>query len=57
MQVLSHLNPLTHVVDAQRSLFDGHIAAFAVLRGAIAAAGVLIVGLNVGIRAMRRSAT
>lgn len=56
MQVLSHLNPLTHVVDAQRSLFDGDIAAASVLRGAIAAAGVLVVGLNVGIRAMRRSA-
>lgn len=54
MKVASTLNPLTHVVDAERALFDGRFAEASVLYGAIAAVAVLVVGLNLGVRAVRR---
>ena len=53
LQSLSKANPLTHVVDAERALFAGDLADAAVLHGALAAVGVLIVGLVVGTRAVR----
>ncbi len=55
MQVAAHANPLTYVVDAQRSLFAGDLAAAAVAWGWAAAVVTAAVGLGVGIRAMVRS--
>jgi ABC-2 type transport system permease protein len=55
LQVLSRLNPLTYVVDAERALFGGELASLTVLWGLVAAAAVSGLGLTVGTRAMRRS--
>jgi ABC-2 type transport system permease protein len=55
LQVLSRINPLTHVVEAERALFAGDYLNPAVLAGAIAAIAFAIVGLTVGTRAMRRA--
>lgn len=54
LRTLSALNPLTYVVDAERALFAGTWPAGTILAGVAAAAGVALVGLGVGIRAMRR---
>lgn len=55
LQTLSRLNPLSYVVDAERALFSGEIVSTTVLGGWAAAAGVAVLGLVVGSRAMRRS--
>ena len=55
LQVLSRINPLTHVVEAERALFAGDYSNPAVLAGAIAALAFAVVGLTVGTRAMRRA--
>lgn len=55
LQTASSLNPLTHVVNAERALFSGTFPVDTVLGGAAAAVGVAVVGLWVGVRAMRRS--
>lgn len=57
LQALSKLNPLTHIVDAERALFAGDVTEAVVLRGALSAAGLALVGLTVGIRAMQRATT
>lgn len=54
LRFLSALNPLTYVVEAERALFAGSYDAGTVLAGLAAAAGVAVVGLATGIRAMRR---
>jgi ABC-2 type transport system permease protein len=54
MQGLSKVNPLTHVVDAERALFAGELTEASVLYGAVSAVVVLVLGLTVGIRAIRR---
>ena len=54
MQVLVDVNPLGYVVSAERALFAGDFASVEVLHGAVAAVSVAVVGLGVGIRAMRR---
>jgi ABC-2 type transport system permease protein len=56
MQALSQANPLTHVVDAERALFDGRFAEAAVGRGVLSALVVLAIGLWVGVRATKASA-
>ncbi|MER7003608.1 ABC transporter permease [Dactylosporangium sp. NPDC000555] len=56
MQAASKLNPLAHMVTAERLLFAGRIDEPAVLWGFMAATLTAAVGLAVGIRAMRRSA-
>ena len=53
MQTLSACNPLTYVVRAERALFGGTIADVAVLHGFIAAAIVAVVGVFVGVKAIR----
>jgi ABC-2 type transport system permease protein len=53
MEILSSLNPLTYVVDAERLLFDGQVMERAVAEGFVAAGLVCVVGLWVGIRTMR----
>lgn len=55
MQVLSDVNPLTHLVDAERSLFAGDVASAAVARGVAAAVATMTVGLWIGIRAVARN--
>jgi ABC-2 type transport system permease protein len=52
---MSMLNPLTYVVDAERALFDGRFEAATLVPGLLAAAVVAVLGLTVGMRAMRRS--
>ncbi len=55
LRFLSKFNPLTHIVDAERLLFDGDLADAQVLYGVLAAVGVAVVGLTVGVRAMQRA--
>ncbi|HLU95738.1 MAG TPA: ABC transporter permease [Thermobifida alba] len=55
LRTLSRFNPLTYVVDAQRALFNGDLAAPVIAWGALAAAAVAVVGLWVGITTMRRA--
>jgi len=55
MRVASTVNPINWVVQAERAVFGGDLAAPAVLWGWIAALALAAVGLAVGIRAMRRS--
>jgi ABC-2 type transport system permease protein len=56
MQIAARFNPLAYIVDAERALFGGQIATSAAAWGAVAAIGTALVGLWVGISAMRRSA-
>lgn len=52
MQIASKFNPLTYLVDAERSLFSGVLDTTA-LTGAVAAALTCAVGLAVGVRSVR----
>lgn len=54
IRVLSAGNPMTYVVDAERALFAGTWPMGEILAGVIAAVGVAVVGLLVGIRTMQR---
>lgn len=54
MQGLSKVNPLTHLVDAERALFAGELTDRAVAYGALSAVAVAAVGLWVGLRMIRR---
>lgn len=56
MQVAARVNPLTHVVEAQRALFAGDFGAPAVAWGFVAAGLTAALGLWLGIRSMRHSA-
>ncbi|WP_066586031.1 ABC transporter permease [Cellulomonas timonensis] len=55
MQVAALVNPLTYVVDAERSLFAGDILSSTAAWGAVAALLTAGLGLAVGIRAIHRS--
>ena len=55
MRALSSINPLTHIVNAERALFSGDFSNPSVLYGAIAAIILAVVGLTVGTRAMKRA--
>ena len=55
LRFLSHIDPLTYVVDAERALFGGEIVSGEILGGMASAAVVAAVGLLVGIRAIRSS--
>ncbi len=54
MQVLSKLNPLTYMVEAERVLFTGSLGV-EVLWGAVAACATAAIGLWVGIRSVTRT--
>ncbi|MET0863721.1 MAG: ABC transporter permease [Nakamurella sp.] len=56
MQVASHFNPLTYLVNAERALFAGDVGSSAAAWGWLAALVTVAIGLTVGIRTMRRSA-
>ena len=51
----SDLNPLTYIVDAERLLFAGSFPADTIAAGFAGAAVVAVLGLVVGLRAMRNS--
>lgn len=53
MRIASLVNPLTYIVDAERALFAGSFADPAVLGGFVAAVVTAVVGLTVGVRAIR----
>ncbi|HET6625626.1 MAG TPA: ABC transporter permease [Nocardioidaceae bacterium] len=53
LQTVSKLNPLTYVVDVERSLFAGTFEAGELLTGTLAAVAVCVFGLWVGTRSMR----
>ena len=55
LRFLSQFNPLTHIVDAERLLFDGVILDAQVFYGVLAAGGLAVVGLAVGVRAIERA--
>jgi ABC-2 type transport system permease protein len=55
LRFLSQFNPLTHIVDAERLLFDGVILDAQVFYGVLAAVGLAVVGLAVGVRAIERA--
>lgn len=53
MRFLAAINPLRHVVDTERALFMGDFGSTQLLTGVVAAATVAVVGLGVGIKALR----
>jgi ABC-2 type transport system permease protein len=56
MRVASKFNPLSYLVEAERTLFAGDVWSSAVLWGFVAAIVTGALGLTVGIRTMLRSA-
>ncbi|ADB35953.1 ABC-2 type transporter [Kribbella flavida DSM 17836] len=56
MRAASKFNPLTYLVDAERTLFSGDVLSAPVLWGFVAALVTAALGLTVGIRTMLRSA-
>ena len=55
MRMLSQFNPLTHVVNAERDLFAGHLATSNVAFGVLATIATAILGFFLGLRALRTS--
>lgn len=55
MRAVAAVNPVNWVVQAERALLSGDFASVTVAWGWISAVAVAIVGLVVGVRAMRRS--
>ncbi|MFF3315371.1 ABC transporter permease [Streptomyces sp. NPDC003035] len=55
LYVLSRVNPVTYVVEAERTLFDGRFAEAGVLYGIVAAAAIAVLGVVAGIRGMRNA--
>lgn len=51
----SRFNPLTYLVEAERALFMGQIAAMPVLYGALVAAIVAALGLAIGVSQIRKA--
>ncbi|MGE3961893.1 MAG: ABC transporter permease [Dehalococcoidia bacterium] len=56
MKTASEVNPITHIVEAERLLFAGEFAHSAVLVGSLAAVGFAALGLWVGSTVIRRAA-
>ncbi|NMO50706.1 ABC transporter permease [Actinoplanes sp. TBRC 11911] len=55
LRTLAAFNPLRYVVNAERALFSGDVWASTTATGLVAAAVVGVLGIAVGVRAMRRS--
>jgi ABC-2 type transport system permease protein len=55
MRVVASVNPVNWVVQAERALFAGDLGDVTVLWGWVSALAVAVVGLIVGVRAIRRS--
>jgi ABC-2 type transport system permease protein len=56
LRAMAAWNPLRYVVDAERALFNGDLWQSTTVTGLLAAAGVGVFGVLVGVRAMRNSA-
>jgi ABC-2 type transport system permease protein len=56
MKSASQVNPLTHLVNAERALFAGDLGSPSVLWGWTASVALAAIGLAIGIRAMAHSA-
>ncbi|MCA9850802.1 MAG: ABC transporter permease [Dehalococcoidia bacterium] len=56
MKVASQVNPITHIVDAERLLFAGELGDATILGGAAAALAFAAVGLWVGTSVIRKAA-
>ncbi|MFC4012807.1 ABC transporter permease [Nonomuraea purpurea] len=54
LRTIGQINPVTHIVDAQRALFSGDLANPSILYGTAAACAIAAIGLYLGNRAMRR---
>ncbi|MEU6715994.1 ABC transporter permease [Nonomuraea sp. NPDC046802] len=54
LRTIGQINPVTHIVDAQRALFAGDLANPSILYGTAAACAIAAIGLYLGNRAMRR---
>jgi ABC-2 type transport system permease protein len=55
LHVASRANPLTYLVEAERTLFTGVVADASVAYGALVAAAVAALGLALGTAAIRRA--
>jgi ABC-2 type transport system permease protein len=55
MRAAASVNPLTYLVDAERTLFAGTLFSADVLWGIVAAGATCLIGLVVGVRAIKRS--
>ena len=55
MHVAAAVNPLSYLVGAERALLAGDFGAPAVVGGVIAATATCVIGIVVGVRAMRRA--
>ncbi|WP_377321361.1 ABC transporter permease [Pimelobacter simplex] len=55
LRTASDVNPLTHIVEAERALFAGSFPGETVLYGAVASLVVGVLGLWVGVRRMNRA--
>jgi ABC-2 type transport system permease protein len=55
LYIASRINPLTYLVEAERALFTGELAATSVLYGTIVACGIGALGLWVGTRTIARA--
>jgi ABC-2 type transport system permease protein len=54
MQVAARLNPLTHIVNAERALFMGDFSSPSLLPGIIGAVVIAVIGMALGTRAMQK---
>ncbi|MDA3628230.1 ABC transporter permease [Saccharopolyspora sp. WRP15-2] len=54
LQVVSRINPVSHIADAARALFSGQLLDPSVLAGGLAAVVLATIGLVVGTRAVKR---
>jgi ABC-2 type transport system permease protein len=57
LQHVADVNPVSHVVDASRALFNGDLTSTAVLRGTLVGVGMTVLSVWAGVRAFRRAAT
>lgn len=55
MKAAAAVNPLSYVVAAERALFAGDLGSIAVLGGFVAAIATAVIGLVVGVRAIRKA--
>ncbi|MFK4850321.1 ABC transporter permease [Microbacterium sp. ZW T6_19] len=55
MRAVASVNPVNWVVQAERALFAGDLGDVTVLWGWVAALAVAVIGITVGVRAIRRS--
>lgn len=55
MRAAARINPMAHLLEAERALFAGDLTSSTVLWGVVAALTTAVVGLVVGVRGMARS--